>query len=198
MTEQKQDRGWARWRTVELVITAVVAAALGLIFMAYSLLYVVLVPVFGQVGIMLLLGFYYITGVLVPYIVRRPAAALLASFLAAVTEMLAGSPFGIAAIWAGLIQGAGAEAVFALTRWRNYRWYVLVLAAVVSGMFAFIYEYFLFSYGALAVAVQLGLFLVRIPSAALLAGLLGKWIGDALTRAGVLKALRISRETRDR
>jgi energy-coupling factor transport system substrate-specific component len=113
--------------------------------------------------------------------------------LAAFTELLAGSPFGIAAVWAGLVQGAGAEAVFAIGRWRNYRWYMLILAAVASGIFAFGYEYFLFSYGALSAGVQLGLFFVRMPSAALLGGLLAKGIADALARTGALRSVAIGK-----
>jgi len=193
MKKNINDKSWARWTTVELIVTAVISVAFGLLFMAYSLLYVALVPVFGQVGIMIFLGLYYIIGVLVPYIVRRPGAAILASFLAALTELAVGTPFGIAALWAGLVQGAGAEAVFAVSRWRNYRWYTLILAAIVSGIFAFGYEYILFSYGSLEPVVRIGLFLVRIPSAAILAGLLGKVIGDALARTGVLRSLRISK-----
>ncbi len=193
MKKEREKKDSMRWKTVDLIVSAVISVAFGLIFLAYGLLYVALVPVFGQVGIMLFLGFYYIIGVLVPYIVRRPGAALLASFLAAFTELLAGSPFGIAAVWAGLVQGAGAEVVFAAGRWRNYCWYMLVAAAVASGIFAFVYEYFLFSYGALSAGVQLGLFLVRIPSAALLGGLLAKGIGDALARTGVLRSVAIGR-----
>jgi len=178
------------------MVTAAIAVAVGLLYMAYSSLYLALTPLLGQVGIMLALGFYYLIGVLVPYIVRRPGAALLASFLAAFTEMLAGSPFGIMAVWAGLIQGLGAEIVFAARRWQDYRLGVLMAAAVLSGMFAFVYEYFLFSYGALALPVQAGLFLVRIPSALVLAGWLGKVLGDALVRTGVLRGLAITQTER--
>ncbi len=184
------------WTTRELMVTAAIAVAVGLLYMAYSSLYLALTPLLGQVGIMLALGFYYLIGVLVPYIVRRPGAALLASFLAAFTEMLAGSPFGIMAVWAGLIQGLGAEIVFAARRWQDYRLGVLMAAAVLSGMFAFVYEYFLFSYGALALPVQAGLFLVRIPSALVLAGWLGKVLGDALVRTGVLRGLAITQTER--
>ena len=180
-------------KTVDLIVTAVISVALGALFMAYSILYVTLASVLGQVGIMLLLGLYYLTGILVPYIVRRAGAALLASFLAAFTELLMGTPFGIAAIWAGLIQGAGAEVIFAIGRWRRYSLPVLIAASIASGVFAFVYEYFLFSYGALDFSVRLGLFLVRIPSATLLAGVLGKLLGDALAKTGVLRSLGISR-----
>jgi len=196
MTSERLDLGLARWTTREIIVMAVISVALGLIFMAYGVLYLALVPLLGQVGIMLLLGFYYLTGILVPYIVRRPGAALVASFLAAFTELLAGSPFGIAAVWAGLVQGAGAEVVFALRGWRDYRLPVLMGAAVLSGVFAYVYEYFLLSYAVLEPTVQLGLFLVRIPSAIVLAGWLGKILGDGLARTGVLRGLAIARSAK--
>ena len=193
MNRESLDFSLTRWTTRELIVTVVVSVALGLIFMAYGILYLALAPLLGQVGIMLLLGFYYLTGILVPYIVRRPGTALLASFLAAVTELLVGSPFGIAAVWAGLVQGLGAEVMFALRGWRDYRLPILIAAAVLSGIFAYVYEYFLLSYAVLEPTVQLGLFLVRIPSAVILAGWLGKVLGDALVHTGVLRGLAIAR-----
>jgi energy-coupling factor transport system substrate-specific component len=123
----------------------------------------------------------------VPYIVRRPGVAILASFLAAFAEVLLGTPFGIGALWAGLAQGLGAEAVFAARRYRDYSLSTLIAAGIVSGIFAYGYEYLVLSYGALTPAVQLGLLLVRIPSAAILGGWLGKVLGDALLRTGVVR-----------
>ena len=195
MTTQKFDVSLSSWSTRDLIVTAVISVALGLIFMAYGVLYLALVPILGQVGIMLVLGFYYLVGILVPYIVRRPGVALVASFLTALTEVLAGSPFGIAAIWAGLAQGLGAEAIFAARRWQDYRLPVLIIAAIASGVFAYVYEYFVLSYGALEPGVQIGLLLVRIPSAAILAGWLGKVLGDALARTGVLRGMAITRRS---
>jgi energy-coupling factor transport system substrate-specific component len=170
------------WTTRDLMVTAALGVALGAAFMAYGVFYLALSPLLGQVGVMLLLGFYYLAGTLVPYVVRRPGAAILASFLAAFAELLLGSPFGVAALWAGLAQGLGAEAVFAARGWRSYSLVTMILAAVMSGIFAYGYEYALFGYGELLPAVQLGLLLVRIPSAAILAGWLGKLLGDVLLR----------------
>lgn len=170
------------WTTRDLMVTAALGVALGAVFMAYDVFYMALSPLLGQVGVMLLLGLYYLAGTLVPCVVRRPGAAILASFLAAFAELLLGSPFGVGALWAGLVQGLGAEVVFAARRWQSYSLLTMMLAAVMSGVFAYGYEYLLFSYGELLPAVQLGLFLVRIPSAAILAGWLGKLLGDALLR----------------
>lgn len=191
---QKSDS--LRWTTKDLMVAAVLSVALGLLYMAYSSLYMALSPLLGPVWIMLALGFYYLVGILVPYIIRKPGAAILASFLAAFTEMLAGSPFGVMAIWAGLCQGAGAEIGFAVGRWRNYRLPILILAAVLSAVFAYAYEYLLFDYQALTGGARLGLLLVRIPSAIVLAALLAKGLGDALKATGVLRGLAISRADR--
>jgi energy-coupling factor transport system permease protein len=181
------DRSRSAWTTRDFMITAVLGVALGAIFMAYGVLYLTLAPLLGQVGMMLLLGFYYLSGTLVPYVVRRPGVAILASFLAAFAELLLGSPFGIGALWAGLVQGLGAEVVFATRHWRDYSLPTLIAAGIMSGVFAYVYEYFVLSFGALLPAVQLGLFLVRIPSAAILGGWLGKVLGDALLRTGVVR-----------
>ncbi len=181
------ERSLSTWTTRDLMITAVLGVALGAIFMAYGLLYIALIPLLGQVGIMLFLGFYYLAGTLVPYLVRRPGVAILASFLAALAEVLLGTPFGICALWAGLAQGLGAEVVFATRRWRNYSLPTMMAAGILSGVFAYGYEYFVLSYGALLPAVQWGLFLLRIPSAAILGGWLGKALGDALLRTGVVR-----------
>jgi energy-coupling factor transport system substrate-specific component len=86
-----------------------------------------------------------------------------------------------------LAQGLGAEAVFAARRYRDYSLSTLIAAGIVSGIFAYGYEYLVLSYGALTPAVQLGLLLVRIPSAAILGGWLGKVLGDALLRTGVVR-----------
>jgi energy-coupling factor transport system substrate-specific component len=185
----------SQWKTRDLIVTAVISVAIGLVFFGYDQFYTAMTGILGQVGLMLILGFYYISGILVPYIVRKPGAALLASFLAAFTELLLGSQFGILGVWAGIIQGLGAEAVFASRGWKDYRLPVLMIAAIFSGIFAFVYEYFLFSYGQLALAVQAGLFLLRIPSAAILAGWLGKVIGDALVRTGALRGMAITKHT---
>lgn len=182
------------WTTRDLIVTAVLAVAIGLIYMAYSALYMTLAPLFGQVGIMLLLGFYYLVGIVVPYIVRKPGAALLASFLAAFAELLAGSPFGVMGLAAGLAQGLGAEIGFAFWRWRKYTAGVLIVASMLTSVTAFIYEYFFLEYASLATEVQAGLLFLRMPSAIVLAALLGKALGDALKATGVLRGLAISRK----
>jgi energy-coupling factor transport system permease protein len=175
-----------KWNTTDIIVTAAIAVVTGLMHFGYGFFYNAMAAVLGPVWVMLFLGFYYLPGTLIGYAVRKPGAALFGSLLSALVQILAGSPFGILALWAGALQGAGAEGVFALTRYRRFGPVVLSLAATASGILAYLYEYLLFSYNELEFAVQAGYFLVRIPSAVILAGLLGYLIGQGVTKSGVL------------
>ena len=94
------------------------------------------------------------------------------------------------------MQGAGAEAVFAATRWKRYSLPVLVTAGVGAAVFSFIYTWFRFNYGALAPGLLVTMFTLRCLSGALLAGVLGHLVVEALYKTGVLSGLGIDRARR--
>jgi energy-coupling factor transport system permease protein len=126
--------------------------------------------------------------------VRKPGAAVLGSVLAAVAEMM-GTQWGLSGIIYGLLQGLGAEVIFASRGWKNYDLITLMAASLLSMVFGFIFEYWQYSYGELTLAVQATYILLRIPSALILAGWLGKALGDALARTGVLRGMAVTRKT---
>ena len=107
-----------------------------------------------------------------------------------------GSPAGLLLLVTGAVQGAGAEAVFAVTRWRDYRLPVLMAAGVGAALFSFIYTWIRFDYGALAPGLLIAMFVLRCLSAALLGGLLGHFIVQALYKTGVLSGLAIDHAKR--
>jgi energy-coupling factor transport system substrate-specific component len=111
-------------------------------------------------------------------------------------EILLGSPAGLILLLSGAIQGAGAELVFAATRWRNYSLPVLMAAGVGSAILSFAYTWIRFDYGALHPGLLVGMFLLRCLSGALLGGLLGHYIVEALYKTGALAGLAINREKR--
>jgi len=190
----KPQGGLSGWSTREVVVAAVVAAVLGLVYMAYSVLWMAVSPLLGTVPVMILYGFYFSAGLLVPYIIRKPGAAIAGETIAAVVEVLAGSPFGIEAVVAGLVQGLGAELGFAVGRWRRYNLAIMGLAGAISAIFAFVHDYIVLGYAALTSDVQLGIAALMIISGVLLGGWLSKAIGDALARTGVLASFAIGRE----
>ncbi len=116
--------------------------------------------------------------------------------LAAATEILLGSPAGLMLLLSGFIQGAGAEVVFAATGWRNYRLPVLMAAGIGAAIFSFAYTWILFNYSALAPGLLIAMFVLRCLSGALLGGLLGHVIVEALYRTGVLSGLTIDHDRR--
>lgn len=185
---------FAQWKTRELIITAVIAVALGILLIVWTAIY--LGPgtvLLGNTSVLLLYGPYYLPGILAPYIVRKPGAALLASLLAAGVEML-GTGWGLPALVYGLLQGLGAEIVFGARGWKDYRLSILLVASFVSALFSYPFEYWQYAYAELEPAVQVIYLLLRLPSALILAGWLGKVLGDALVKTGALRGLAITRQ----
>jgi energy-coupling factor transport system substrate-specific component len=184
---------FAQWKTRDLIITAALAVALGVLMWAWSVLYQGGEAIFSKVGANLLYGVYFLPGILIPYIVRKPGAALLGSTLAAAVEIM-GTQWGLPAIIYGVLQGLGAEAVFAARGWKDYRFVMLAIASILSMVFGFVFEYWQYSYAQLEPLVQAAYFLLRIPSALVLAAWLGKALADALARTGVLRGMALTRK----
>jgi len=122
------------WRTVDIVITAVIGVAFGVVFWAWNLLWSATGPAFASFppAQAFMYGVWLLPAVLAPMIVRKPGAAVFAETLAAVVSTLFGSPFGAAIILYGLAQGAAAEFGFAIFRYRLFGW----LSALLAGLFA--------------------------------------------------------------
>jgi energy-coupling factor transport system permease protein len=186
--------GLSGWSTREVVVAAVVAAILGLLFMAYSVLWMALSPLLGTVPVMILYGFYFSAGILVPYIIRKPGAAIAGETIAAIVEVLAGSPFGVAAILAGFVQGLGAEIGFAVGGWRKYNIAIMGLSGALAAIFAYGNDFVMLGYSQLTTDLQIGIFVVMLISGVVLGGGLSKAIGDALAATGVLSSFAIGRD----
>jgi len=185
---------FAQWKTRDLIITAVLAVALGIVMWLWTILYEGPgTALLSSLGANLLYGVYFLPGVMIPYIVRKPGAALLGSILAAAVEIM-GTQWGLPAIIYGVLQGLGAEAVYATRGWKDYRLVILMLAAVVSAAFGFVFEYWQYSYAELEPLVQAAYVALRLPSALALAGWLGKALADALARTGVLRGMALTRK----
>src|SRR4051794_40397062 len=107
-----------RWRTVDIVVAAVLGVAFGVVFWAWNLVAALAVPPVSG----LLNGVYLMPGVVAGLLVRKPGAATFASTLAATVSILLGSPYGAIIIFYGLVQGLGGELGFLLTGYRRVGW----------------------------------------------------------------------------
>lgn len=185
-----------RWTLREILIVAVLGAVFAVLYLGWVQVWLVAQAIFGAVTMDVVMGFWFIVSIIAAAIIRKPGVALVSEMLAALVEILLGSPAGLMLLLAATIQGAGAEVVFAATRWRNYSLPVLMLAGVGASVFSFVYTWVLYDYGALQPGLLVAMFVLRCLSGAILGGLFGYLIVRALYRTGVLSGLAIDRDLR--
>jgi energy-coupling factor transport system substrate-specific component len=135
--------GTPRWRTVDIVVTAVLGVAFGVVFWAWALLYSAFSPAFAAFppGQAVMYGVWLLPVVVAPLIVRKPGAALFAELIGATVEALLGSHFGTLVILYGLLQGAAAELAFAMFRYKRFGWLQALLAAAFAGLAAVVLDF---------------------------------------------------------
>lgn len=184
------------WTMRDTMIVAVLGAVFGVLYLGWVQVWLIAQAIFGSVTMDVVMGFWFIVSIIAAAIIRKPGVALASEVLAAGVQILLGSPAGLLLLVTGLVQGAGAEAVFAATRWRNYSLPVLMAAGVGSAIFSFAYTWIRFDYGSLASTLLVIMFVLRCLSGALLGGLLGHLIVKALYKTGVLSGLAIDHDKR--
>ncbi|MFB9309524.1 energy-coupling factor transport system substrate-specific component [Agromyces hippuratus] len=178
-----------RWRVVDIVVASVIGVATGLLFLfwnnvgyAWFSAADALTPGLGGIAV----GIWLIGGVLGGLIIRKPGAALFVELLAAIVSALVGNQWGIETIYSGVMQGLGAELVFAVFAYRRFGLLPAMLAGAAAGAAAWTLE--LFTSGNLAKSAEfLGLYFTTVViSGAVLAGLLGWLIVRGLAATGAL------------
>jgi energy-coupling factor transport system permease protein len=184
------------WTQREILIVAVLGAVFGVLYLGWVQVWLIAQAFLGPVTMDVVMGFWFIVSIIAAAIIRKPGAALFSEMLAAGIQILLGSPAGLILLLTGFVQGAGAEAVFAATRWKRYTLPVLIAAGVGAAVFSFIYTWIRFNYGALAPGLLVLMFTLRCLSGALLAGVLGHLIVEALYKTGELSGLPIDHARR--
>lgn len=183
------------WKLSEIVVGAMIAAVMGVVFVFWSNLYIPLQSLLGPIGVEIMYGMYFVPGILIMYIMRKPGAAVVGSTLAAFISTLAGDPFGFVNVMvAGFIQGLAPELVFFLTGYKRFSAGTLIIAGVVTACAIFVRDYFVFGYAAIPGKVLFGMIIVRMISGALIGGLLSKLVADGLAKTGVLSNYAIARQ----
>ena len=76
-----------------------------------------------------------IPAVLGMLIIRKPGAALFCEAVAATGELIMGSQYGTTVLISGILQGLGAELVFAAFRYKKFNLPVALLAGAGAGLF---------------------------------------------------------------
>lgn len=184
------------WTLRETLIIAVLGAVFGVLYLGWVQVWLILQAVFGPVTMDVVMGFWFINSIIAAAIIRKPGVALVSNMLAAAVQIMLGSPAGLLLLLTGFVQGMGAELVFAVNRYRGWTLPVLMAAGVGAAMASFAYTWVRFDYGSLAPGLLVAMFVLRCTSGALLGGLLGHVITNALFKTGVLSGLRIDHDRR--
>ena len=178
-----------RWRTVDIVVTAVLGVAFGIVFWAWGLLWAGLDAAFTAFppGQAVMYGVWLLPAVLAPLIVRKPGAALFAEFVAATVSALLGSSWGTLVIVYGLLQGLAGELGFAAFRYRRFSWPQALLAAACAGAMAAVLDLVNY-YPDWAGGWKTTYVVLVVVSTAIVAGVGGTALARALRASGALSS----------
>ncbi|GAB3534224.1 ECF transporter S component [Arthrobacter tecti] len=177
------------WRVVDIVVASVIAVAVGVVFFAWSAGYsgisaltLAYPPLNGLYS-----GGWLIAGVLGGLIIRKPGAAIYCEVVAAAVSALIGTQFGVAVLLSGLIQGIGAELIFALFLYKRWNIGVALLAGLSAGLFLAVSENIMYNaVWTLDHKLMYGVF--AAISGVVLAGLLPWLATRGLAKTGVLSS----------
>lgn len=159
-----------RWRTRDIVVAAVIGVAFGVAFLVAGGIWQSL-AFLGPVQ-NILYAVWLLPAIVAPLIIRKPGAAFFAEVVAAGVSAILGSTWGVDTLMSGILQGAAAEAVFAATAYRSYRFPVLAAAGLASAAAAFVHDWYFYYSGSAAdylaiTAVAMGVSgLILLPFAA--------------------------------
>ncbi|NHC45718.1 ECF transporter S component [Motilibacter aurantiacus] len=195
VTHGVRTRTATAWRTVDIVVAAVLAVACGVVFWAWAYLWDAFKPAFVAFppGQALIYGMWFLPCALVPLIVRRPGAAVFAELVAATVEWMLFSQFGAAVVVYGLVQGLLAECAFAATGYRRWTLGTAMAAGALAGAGAAPLDW-VYSYPLWSVAWKAAYLGLVVVSGAVLTGLLSWYAVRALAPTGALSAFAAGRE----
>jgi len=179
----------------EIVLTAVVAVALGVSFWGWTFVYDVVKPLLKLSGLSYLAsGFWIFASIFLSQIVRKPGIALIASVIAAFVESLL-THWGLMSVLWGVAQGLGAEVVFIIFAYKKWDLKVLILASATSALLSYALDFYVKDYGNLSVGFNLIQLVSFMISSAVLAGFLSDVVSKRLLRLGLLDQFLIAKQS---
>ncbi len=175
-----------RWRTVDIVVAAVIAAAFGVIFWGWNLLWngpAVAIPLPARA---LMYGVWLVPAVLGALVIRKPGAAFFTETVAALVSVALGTEWGWTIALQGPVEALAGELAFALVLYRSYRLPVALLAGALSGLAASIFDALVWYPGYSWAAFRLPYIALTVASCVVVAGAGSVALARSLAQTGVL------------
>lgn len=186
------------WKLQDVIMVAMVCVVFGVVYLGAVYLASFLGTVFTPFGLAplaneLIFGIWFMAATFAAFIIQKPSVAIIAEILAAVIEVLLGNWFGPMVIVSGLIQGLGAELVFAGFKYRRFDMFTMCLASAGCCITSFLWSFIRSGYGNYSVGLLVVFFLVRLISSVLFSGILCTVMGNSLAKTKLLKGYAIGR-----
>ncbi|QUP88463.1 ECF transporter S component [Exiguobacterium sp. PFWT01] len=181
------------WKLKEVVLVSVLSVVFAVVYLLFVHIGNLWAGLIGPIAYEWIFGIWFIVSIISAYIIRKPGAAFISEVMAATIEMLIGNAIGPRIILVGIVQGLGAEAVFAMTGYRRYELWVLMLAGFGSAITSFVYTYFMSGFAMLEPGYVATMFGLRVVSGMVIAGIGGKLLSDLLLKTGSLRGYAIAR-----
>ena len=181
---------------VDIVVASVLGVASGFVFVAWNVGYqwpsdVIQVALPGLQG--LVSGPWFLAAVVGGLVIRKPGAARYTELLAATVSMLVGNQWGATTLISGLVQGLGAEIVFALFLYGSGRVHVAILAGAAAGAAGALNDLVVY-YAGVDSAFAVTYVISTAVSGAVIAGALGWLLVKALAKTGALDRFAVGRD----
>jgi energy-coupling factor transport system substrate-specific component len=188
-----EDNMLKSWKLKEVVLVSVLSVVFAVVYLLFVHIGNLWAGLIGPIAYEWIFGIWFIVSIISAYIIRKPGAAFISEVMAATIEMLIGNAIGPRIILVGIVQGLGAEAVFAMTGYRRYELWVLMLAGFGSAVTSFVYTYFMSGFAMLEPGYVATMFGLRAVSGMVIAGIGGKLLSDLLLKTGSLRGYAIAR-----
>ena len=178
-----------KFTTKEVVIVAMVAAVIGVIFTLLDYAYMPMSAVLGTVFMEITFGVYMLSAALPMYLVRKPGFAIFGALVTAGVNLLLGSPYGLQLVLAGVLEGLGVEIAYAIGKYSGDM-KTMVIGEILGAVFVFCRDGFFggtpWAYGT---GIAIGCVVVRFVSSIIVGIAVTKIIAAALAKTGVLKGM---------
>ena len=184
------------WRTVDVVVASVLAAAFGVVFWAWNNLWVVTEGAFAffKPAQAVMYGVWLVPAVVGALVIRKPGAAVYCELVAATVSALLGNVWGLTVVAQGALEGLAGELVFLVMAYRVFRLPVAALAGAAAGLGAAAFDAVV-SYPDTAWATFLLPYVgFVVASSCLIAGVGGWALTRALAETGALDRFPAGRE----
>ncbi|MBP1156676.1 MULTISPECIES: ECF transporter S component [unclassified Paenibacillus] len=130
-----------RLKLTDILVTVVIAVVFSIIYRVWTDVYnLAKLP-----GIQLdqfMYGMWFMAATVAFLIIRKPGVAFLAEVAAASGELIVGSPYGVEVLTYGVLQGIGAELIFAAFLYKRFSAAVAGLAGIAAGTGALALDFF--------------------------------------------------------